>query len=114
MEINPFDDNYFMKEALKEAEKALGKDEVPVGAVIVRDGKIIGKGWNTILENQSVSAHAEINAINVASSYLKNYRLVNCDIYTTLEPCHMCAKAIVDARIRNLFFGALRTLGFDI
>ena len=93
--------------AIECAKKAYSKDEVPVGAVIVRDGKIIGKGWNTILENQSVSAHAEINAINVASSYLKNYRLVNCDIYTTLEPCHMCAKAIVDARIRNLFFGAL-------
>jgi tRNA(adenine34) deaminase len=99
--------DYFMSKAVSMAEVAFQNDEVPVGAVIVKDGKIIGKGFNQVIEKNSVSSHAEINAINDASQTILNYRLIDCDIYVTLEPCHMCAKAIVDARIKNLYFGAL-------
>ena len=101
------DINFFMLEALKMAEIAFKKNEVPVGAVITKDGKIIGKGFNQVVTNNSVSSHAEINAIDDASQKIKNYRLNGCDIYVTLEPCHMCAKAIVDARLECLYFGAL-------
>ena len=97
----------FMFEALKLANQASNINEVPVGALIVKDNQIIGRGFNKIISNNSVSAHAEIIAINNASRFLNNYRLNNCDIYVTLEPCHMCAKAIVDARINHLYFGAL-------
>ena len=99
--------NEFMLIALDEAIKARDKDEVPVGAIVVQDHKIIGRGHNAVIASQSISSHAEINAINDASKTIKNYRLINCDPYVTLEPCHMCAKAIVDARIKNLFIGAL-------
>lgn len=95
-----------MEEAFKMAVIAYDNDEVPVGAVVVLDNVIIGKGFNSVISNNSVTSHAEINAINDASQTLKNYRLSNCEIYVTLEPCHMCAKAIVDARIRYLYFGA--------
>ena len=95
-----------MKLALMQAKKAYEKNEVPVGAIIVKDGKVIGKGFNQVITNNSVSSHAEIIAINDASKTINNYRLISCDIYVTLEPCHMCAKAMVDARFENLFFGA--------
>jgi tRNA(adenine34) deaminase len=98
--------DHFMNEALSMAEQAFKNDEVPVGAIVVQDGKIIGKGSNQVIATNSVSSHAEINAINNASQTVQNYRLTNCDIYVTLEPCHMCAKAIVDARINFLYFGA--------
>jgi len=88
------------------ARLAFDKDEVPVGAVVVNNKKIIGRGFNQVITKNSVSSHAEINAINQASKFIKNYRLKGCDIYVTLEPCHMCAKAIVDARINSLYFGA--------
>ena len=88
------------------AKLAFENDEVPVGAVIVNNGEIIGRGFNQVIEKHSISSHAEINAINQASQFKKNYRLKNCDIYVTLEPCHMCAKAIVDARLSHLYFGA--------
>ncbi|MDB2357150.1 nucleoside deaminase [Gammaproteobacteria bacterium] len=96
----------FMSFAMTEAKKAFALNEVPVGAIVVKDNKVIGSGFNTVIRDQSVTAHAEINAINAASKAINNYRLVNCDLYVTLEPCHMCAKAIVDARIRYLYFGA--------
>ncbi|MDA9660076.1 nucleoside deaminase [Pseudomonadota bacterium] len=95
-----------MMEAIKMARLAFDKDEVPVGAVVVNNKKIIGRGFNQVITKNSVSSHAEINAINQASEFIKNYRLNGCDIYVTLEPCHMCAKAIVDARINSLYFGA--------
>ena len=95
----------YMTQALKMARLAFEHDEVPVGAVIVMGEKIIGKGFNQVIQSNSVASHAEINAINQASQYLKNYRLKECDIFVTLEPCHMCAKAIVDARINSLYFG---------
>ena len=88
------------------AKLAFNDDEVPVGAIVVNNKKIIGRGFNQVIQKNSVSAHAEINAINEASKFIKYYRLKGWDIYVTLEPCHMCAKAIVDARIDNLFFGA--------
>ena len=88
------------------AKLAFENDEVPVGAVIVNNGEIIGRGFNQVIEKHSISSHAEINAINQASQFKKNYRLKNCDIYVTLEPCHMCAKAIVDARLNHLYYGA--------
>ena len=96
-----------MKHAISCAHEALLMNEVPVGAVVVRNGIIIGRGYNTVIQDSSISSHAEIKAINEASKFLKNYRLSGCDMYSTLEPCHMCAKAIVDARISNLYFGAL-------
>ena len=96
--------NHFMVEAMKMAKLAYDNDEVPVGAIIVKNEKIIGRGFNQVITKNSVSSHAEINAINQASKFTKNYRLNGCDIYVTLEPCHMCAKAIVDARIDNVIF----------
>ena len=93
-----------MREALKQAKLAKSINEVPIGAVIIKNSKIIGSGYNQNISSHSVSAHAEIVAINEAGSFLKNYRLVDCDMYVTVEPCHMCAKAIIDARIKNLYF----------
>ena len=95
-----------MIEAINMAKLAFDNDEVPVGAVVVNGGKIIGSGFNQVIEKNSVSSHAEINAINQASQFINNYRLNGCDLYVTLEPCHMCTKAIVDARINSLYFGA--------
>jgi tRNA(adenine34) deaminase len=95
-----------MAEAINLAKLAFNSDEVPVGAIVVNNGEIIGRGFNQVIEKNSVSSHAEINAINEASQFIKNYRLKGCDIFVTLEPCHMCAKAIVDARIDALYFGA--------
>ena len=96
----------FMIEAFDQAQKSFDADEVPVGSVVVRDSQIIGRGANDVISSFSVFGHAEINAIADASKTIQNYRLTGCDIYVTLEPCHMCAKAIVDARISNLYFGA--------
>ena len=95
-----------MIEAMNMAKAAFENNEVPVGAIVVHDGEIIGRGFNQVITNNSVTSHAEINAINQASQFIKNYRLKECDMYVTLEPCHMCAKAIVDARIDSLYFGA--------
>lgn len=95
-----------MTEAMNMAKLAFNNDEVPVGAIVVNNEKIIGRGFNQVIAKNSVSSHAEINAINEASQFIKNYRLKGCNIFVTLEPCHMCAKAIVDARIDTLYFGA--------
>ena len=95
-----------MQLAVMEAKKALALNEVPVGAIVVKDNKVIGAGFNSVIRDHSVTAHAEINAINSACKMINNYRLANCDLYVTLEPCHMCAKAIVDARIDNVYFAA--------
>ena len=98
--------SYFMSLALEEAIKAQEINEVPVGAIVIKDNKVIGRGFNSVIKDNSVSSHAEIKAINQASQHLNNYRLIGCDIFVTLEPCHMCAKAILDARISFLYFGA--------
>ena len=100
------DDSSFMSLAIQEAEKAFTNNEVPVGAIIVQQNKIIGKGRNRVIENQNVSSHAEIEAIIDASKNVKNYRLNKSTIYISLEPCHMCVKAIVDARIDEIVFAA--------
>ena len=96
----------FMMHAINLAKIAFNENEVPVGAIVVKDGEIIGKGFNQVISKNSIASHAEINAINDASETLKNYRLNNCDMYVTLEPCHMCAKAIVDARMNHVYFAA--------
>ncbi|MDA9868410.1 tRNA adenosine(34) deaminase TadA [Gammaproteobacteria bacterium] len=101
-----FSSEDFMQLAINEAKKARASNEVPVGAIIIKENKVIGAGFNSVIRDHSVTAHAEINAINAASIITKNYRLANCDLYVTLEPCHMCAKAIVDARIDNVYFAA--------
>ena len=93
-----------MQAAIHLAKISYEKNEVPVGAVVVFENNIIGKGRNSMISENDVTAHAEINAIRDASRNIGNYRLINCNMYVTLEPCHMCAKAIADARIDNLVF----------
>ena len=93
-----------MQAAIDLAKISYENNEVPVGAIVVLENNIIGKGSNSVISDKNVSAHAEINAIRDASRNIGNYRLINCSIYVTLEPCHMCAKAISDARIDNLVF----------
>ena len=97
---------YYMKEALKEAKKAYKKDEVPVGAVIVKDGKIISRAHNLIRNKKNPAGHAEILAIQKASEKLNSERLIGTSLYATIEPCAMCAGAIILARIETLVFGA--------
>lgn len=96
----------FMKEALKEAKKAFLIDEVPVGCVIVRDNKVIARGYNKRESKKNSLLHAEIIAINKACKKLNSWRLDDCDIYVTLEPCPMCSGAIIQSRIKGLFYGA--------
>ena len=100
------DKTYFMKKALQEAKKALLIDEVPIGCVIVKDDKIIARGYNKRESKQDVTSHAEIEAIKKANKKLNSWRLVDCDIYITLEPCIMCMGAIIQSRIRNIYYGA--------
>lgn len=95
-----------MKAALRQAKKAESLGEVPIGAVVVYDGKIIGRGYNRRLKLQLASAHAEMTAIDSACRKLKSWRLPGAEIYVTLEPCPMCMGAILNARIDKLYFGA--------
>ena len=97
----------FMKEALKEAKKAYEKLEVPVGAVIVKDGKIIARGHNLKETKKDTTRHAEIIAIEKASKKLGAWRLLDCEMYVTLEPCSMCAGAMINSRIKKLYIGAI-------
>ena len=94
-----------MKEALKEARKALKKEEVPVGAVIVKDGEIIARAHNTKETKKDTTCHAEILAIKKASKKLNSWRLLDCEMYVTLEPCSMCAGALINSRIKKLYIG---------
>ena len=96
----------FMKAAFHEAENAASNNEVPVGSIITLDDEIIAVGSNKCISKNTPIRHAEIEAIESACSILKNYRLPSTSIYVTLEPCHMCCMAIINARIDNLFFGA--------
>lgn len=96
---------FFMKRALKEAQKALLIDEVPIGAVIVKDDKIIARGYNQRENKQDVTSHAEIEAIKKANKKLKSWRLVGCDIYVTVEPCIMCTGALIQSRIEHIYYG---------
>ena len=97
---------FFMREALKEAVKGFERDECPIGCVIVRDGKIIARAYNKKLSKNNPLLHAEIVAIDKACRKIGDWRLNDCDMYVTLEPCTMCSGAIVQARIRTVFFGA--------
>ena len=100
------DDERWMEYAIREAEQAFKRKEVPVGAVIVHDGRIIGKGYNQIESLSDPTAHAEMIAITAAATFLGDRRLLDCTLYVTLEPCPMCAGAIVQARIPRLAYGA--------
>ena len=106
MKINPFDDNYFMKEALKEAKKAADKDEVPVGCVIVCDNQIIARAHNYTEALNDVTAHAEMQAFTSAADYLGGKYLNECTLYVTLELCVMCAGASYWAQIKKIVYGA--------
>ena len=96
----------FMRSAIKEAKRAAEKDEVPIGAVIVLNGKIIARAHNLMEKTQLATAHAEILAINKACKKLKSWRLDDAEMYVTVEPCAMCAGAIANARIKKVYFGA--------
>lgn len=96
----------FMKEAIKLAKEAAACGEVPVGAVIVKDGKIIASGKNMREQKQNALSHAEIEAINIACKELNSWRLDGCELYVTLEPCPMCTGAIINSRIKTVVFGA--------
>ena len=98
---------YYMKQALKEAEKAYQKLEVPVGAVIVKDGEIIARAHNQKETKYDTTKHAEIMAIQKASKKLKSWRLIDCEMYITLEPCSMCAGAIINSRIKKIYIGTM-------
>jgi tRNA(adenine34) deaminase len=99
-------DELYMREALVLADAAEAYGEVPVGAVIVKDGAVIGRGYNQPISSRDPSAHAEVMALRDAGSRLGNYRLTDCALYVTLEPCVMCAGAIMHARIARVIFGA--------
>lgn len=99
-------DELWMEEALRLAHTAEVAGEVPVGAVVVRNGCIVGRGWNHVVSGNDPCAHAEIQALRDAGRALDNYRLTGCELYVTLEPCAMCAGAIIHSRIDRLIFGA--------
>lgn len=101
------EDEKYMREALKEAKKAYKLGEVPIGCVIVYEGKIIGRGYNRRNTDKSTLCHAEITAIKKASKYIGDWRLEGCTLYVTLEPCQMCAGAIVQARIDRVVMGSM-------
>jgi tRNA(adenine34) deaminase len=99
-------DETYMREALQLAAQAAEAGEVPVGAVVVQDGRVIGRGFNAPVSSRDPTAHAEIRALRDAASMIGNYRLTGCSLYVSLEPCAMCAGAIMHARVARLIFGA--------
>jgi len=99
-------DKKYMKMAIKEAKKAASKNEVPIGAIIVRDNKVIAKAHNIREKTNKATGHAEIIAIEKANKKIKSWRLDSCTLYVTIEPCPMCAGAIIQSRIRNVVYGA--------
>src|SRR5437588_7464681 len=103
--IEPPDDDLFMREALRLAEKAAGADEVPVGAVVVRSGKVIARAHNQVELLKDATAHAEVLALTQAEAAVGDWRLIDCDLYVTKEPCAMCAGALVHTRVRRVIFG---------
>jgi tRNA(adenine34) deaminase len=111
MAIDPRDeqltsDELWMEEALRAAQRAGEAGEVPVGAVVVRHGKIVGRGWNLNLSNSDPTAHAEVVALREAGAAIGNHRLGECELFATIEPCTMCAGALIHARINRLVYGA--------
>ena len=105
-EVTPLGDDFFMREALSLAHAAECLGEVPVGAVVVLNGQIVGRGFNSPIGESDPTAHAEIAALRDAARNLGNYRLPGCELYVTLEPCTMCAGAIMHARISRVIYGA--------
>ena len=105
VDLEIYDDEYYMRQALAEARAALEHDDVPVGAVVVRGSRIIGRGHNQREQLADPTAHAEMIALTAAAEHLRQWRLENCTLYVTLEPCTMCAGAIVLARLPRLVFG---------
>lgn len=104
-------ENKFMKAALKCAEKAFKEGEVPIGAVVVLDGQVIARGHNRRTKRQIATAHAEVEAIEKACKKLKSWRIPECELYVTLEPCPMCLGAAMNARIKKVYFGAYEGKG---
>lgn len=99
-------DQFWMQHALELARRAAAEGEVPVGAVLVRNNEVIGEGWNRPIASHDPTGHAEINALRAAAGRIGNYRLVDSTLYVTLEPCVMCAGAIIHARIKRVVYGA--------
>lgn len=106
LDYTPDQIDFFMAQALELASRGAALGEVPVGAIVVYKNNIIGRGFNAPISQNDPSAHAEIQAMRNAAQHLGNYRLVDCDLFVSLEPCVMCAGAIMHARIRHLFYGA--------
>src|SRR3979409_2232090 len=104
--LTPASDEFWMEEALRAAQRALEAGEVPVGAVVVCDGEIVGRGWNRNLTDSDPTAHAEIVDLRQAGANLGNHRLGDCDVFATIEPCPVCAGALVHARLKRLVSGA--------
>ncbi|WP_372644019.1 nucleoside deaminase [Ancylomarina sp.] len=104
--INPFSDEYFMKQALEEAHKAFDEDEIPVGAIVVCNNRIIARAHNLTERLNDVTAHAEMQAITAAANYLGGKYLKDCTLYVTLEPCNMCAGALAWSQISRIVYGA--------
>src|SRR5438067_13250707 len=109
--IEPPNDEYFMHEALRLANKAAAADEVPIGAVIVRAGKIIARAYNQVELLKDATAHAEMLALTQAEAAVGDWRLTDCDLYVTKEPCAMCAGALVHTRVRRVIFGCADPVG---
>ena len=109
--LEPLPDEYFMREALRQAQKAYAADEVPVGAVVVREDKIIGRAHNQVELLKDATAHAEMLALTQAEAAVGDWRLTACDLYVTKEPCAMCAGAIIHTRIRRVIFGCADPTG---
>jgi len=103
--LEPPNDEYFMREALRMAQKAYDANEVPVGAVVVREGKIIARACNQVELLKDATAHAEMLALTQAEAAVGDWRLIDCDLYVTKEPCAMCAGAVVHTRVRRVIFG---------
>ncbi len=103
---SPESDELWMQEALRAAQRALETGEVPVGAVVIHDGEIVGRGFNRNLSDSDPTAHAEVVALREAGLKMGNHRMAGCDLFVTIEPCAMCAGAMVHARIRRLVYGA--------
>jgi tRNA(adenine34) deaminase len=102
----PAADELWMEEALRSAQRALEAGEVPVGAIVVYDGRVVGRGWNRNITDSDPTAHAEVIALREAGAAIGNHRLGDCELFVTIEPCTMCAGALLHARIKRLVYGA--------
>jgi len=103
--LESLSDEFFMREALRQAQKAYASDEVPIGAVVIREGKIIARAHNQVELLKDATAHAEMLALTAAEEAVGDWRLIECDVYVTKEPCAMCAGALIHTRVRRVIFG---------